>query len=186
MTVERSPLEKIEAAIPEEQQALKAASNQDAIERTQLEAQRESLKTQLDAPQLAYQQSVKELEDWSRKLAALVGTPESPETLRGLEARIAQIDGLPVTLAQRRQVRLALTGEIFDVLDEQRESRAKLFAPVQDLIQKNSLIRDEYKLQFLATLSGSADAFFFFFFFFFKDFVGWAGVGGCREAIGTG
>ena len=33
------------------------------------------------------------------------------------------------------------------------------FKPVQELIQGNSLIRDEYKLQFKAKLGGSMDAF---------------------------
>jgi ABC-type Mn2+/Zn2+ transport system ATPase subunit len=158
LTVERGPLDKIETEIPPEQQAVKAASSQDAVERSQLGVQQESLKNQLNAPQLAYQQNVMALDEWSRKLNALVGTPESPETLRGLEARIAQIDGLPARLTERKHRRMALTGEIFDVLDDQRQARAKLFAPVQDLIQTNSLIRDEYKLQFQATLSGSADA----------------------------
>ncbi|MGO4612369.1 hypothetical protein AB4142_39125, partial [Variovorax sp. 2RAF20] len=36
-------------------------------------------------------------------------------------------------------------------------ARESLFKPVQDLIHSNSLIRDEYKLQFQATLGGSAD-----------------------------
>lgn len=54
-------------------------------------------------------------------------------------------------------MRCNLTGEIFDVLEGQRKSRENLFKPVQDLIQGNSLIRDEYKLRFQATLGGSAD-----------------------------
>ncbi len=75
-----------------------------------------------------------------------------------MEARIVQIDGLPQKLAERKELRLKLTGDIFDVLNEQRQARAQLFQPVQDLIQRNSLIRDYYKLQFQATLSVSPDA----------------------------
>lgn len=37
-------------------------------------------------------------------------------------------------------------------------AREQLFKPVQDLIQGNALIREEYKLQFQATLGGSPDA----------------------------
>ena len=50
-----------------------------------------------------------------------------------------------------------MSGDIFDILDAQRRAREQLFKPVQDLILSNSLIRDDYKLQFQATLGGSAD-----------------------------
>lgn len=53
---------------------------------------------------------------------------------------------------------MQLSGEIFDTLDAQRHARAELFKPVQDLIQKNVLIREDYRLQFQATLAASADA----------------------------
>jgi AAA domain, putative AbiEii toxin, Type IV TA system len=74
-----------------------------------------------------------------------------------LQARIKQIDELPVRLDAHRELRSKLSGEIFDVLEAQRKAREDLFKPVQDLIQSNSLIREEYKLQFQATLGGSAD-----------------------------
>ena len=83
---------------------------------------------------------------------------DAPETLRGLEARIAQLDELPAQLVSKRDRRRRLIGEIFDALNAQREAREKLFKPVQDLIQGNQLIRDEYRLQFQATLGGSSDA----------------------------
>ena len=56
------------------------------------------------------------------------------------------------------KTRLNIVGKIFDVLNKQRLARAELFKPVQDLIQNNDLIRDEYKLQFQATLGGSVDS----------------------------
>ena len=64
---------------------------------------------------------------------------------------------LPKTLSESIKHRLKLSGEIFDILDAQRQARERLFKPVQDLIQENSLIREEYKLQFQATLGGSPD-----------------------------
>jgi ATPase subunit of ABC transporter with duplicated ATPase domains len=76
-----------------------------------------------------------------------------------LEARILQIEQLPQVLELRRTRRLQIAGEIFDTLESQRQARETLFKPVQDLIQSNSLIRDDYKLQFRATLGGSIEAF---------------------------
>jgi len=87
-----------------------------------------------------------------------MGAPDAPETLKGLQERIAQLDVLPKTHAERCSQRIKLAGEIFDILNAQRMARELLFKPVQDLIQGNSLIRDEYKLQFQATLGGSSDS----------------------------
>lgn len=42
-------------------------------------------------------------------------------------------------------------------MNAQRKAREELFKPVQDLIESNKLIRDEYRLQFQATLGGSSD-----------------------------
>lgn len=153
----QQPLDQLATSIPEEQAKLKLAAEGVGGEKTKLLADQATLKTKLNAPQLLYQQNLKSIEDWETKLAELTGTPDAPETLKGLQARIAQLDGLPDLLTSHRKQRAMLAGEIFDILDAQRKAREELFKPVQDLIQSNSLIRDEYKLQFQATLGGSAD-----------------------------
>ena len=43
------------------------------------------------------------------------------------------------------------------ILNEQRISREALFKPVQELIQSNALIRNEYKLQFQAEIKSNPD-----------------------------
>lgn len=158
LKITKQPLEQVTSTILSEQEALTAAGAKDAAAKANLQAEDVGLKAKLNAPQLAYQASVKALEEWMFKLNELIGTPDSPETLKGLETRIAQIEGLPAKLAERREHRLKLTADIFDVLHEQRQARAQLFQPVQELIQGNSLIRDDYKLQFQATLNVSPDA----------------------------
>ena len=158
LSVDSKPLDAVATSVPIEQQALVASIAKDAEARIKLLEAQAALGAKLNAPQLLYQQNLKALEEWAAKLAELTGVADAPETLKGLEARIAQLDNLPKTLSERRQERLKLSGEIFDILDGQRKARELLFKPVQDLIQGNSLIRDEYKLQFQATLGGSPDA----------------------------
>ena len=51
-----------------------------------------------------------------------------------------------------------MTADIFDSLNAQRKAREDLFKPVQDLIQSSTLIREDYRLQFQATLAASAEA----------------------------
>lgn len=125
--------------------------------RHELLAEQAAMKVKLNEPQLAYQQSLKLIEQWETKLQELTGAVDAPETLSGLEARIAQLDELPAQLVSKRERRRRMIGEIFDALNAQRAAREKLFKPVQDLIQGNQLIRDEYRLQFQATLGGSSD-----------------------------
>ena len=157
LTLNQQPLDQLATTIPAEQAKLKLAAEGVGSDKAKLLTDQTAFKAKLNAPQLLYQQNLKAIEGWESKLTELTGTPEAPETLKGLQARIAQLDSLPDLLISHREQRAKLAGEIFDILDAQRKAREELFKPVQDLIQSNSLIRDEYKLQFQATLGGSAD-----------------------------
>lgn len=158
ITSDSKPLDQLGAAIPAEQVALKADVDIAAQDKTKLQAEQVALNAKLNGPQLLYQQNLKTIKIWNDKLNELTGTHDAPDTLKGLQARIAQLDSLPQTLIVDTYHRLKLSGEIFDILNAQRRAREELFKPVQDLIQENSLIREEYKLQFQATLGGSADS----------------------------
>lgn len=133
-------------------------AEKDAKEKQQLLEKQVLCNAKLNEPQLRFQQSLKAMQTWQEKLAEMTGDDDVPDTLKGVEARIKQLDQLPAALLDRRTKRLKLSGEIFDILESQRKAREVLFAPIQTLIQNNKLIRDEYKLQFQATLGGSTDA----------------------------
>lgn len=155
LTVIVQPLDDIAGRATEEQSVLKQSTTKSAMEMDELLKRQSVLQTKLNAPQLLYQQSLQEIIAWTVRLGELTGSPDGPESLEGLKARIAQLDALPAALETLRANQATLVGEIFDTLNAQRQSRELLFKPVQDLIQNNSLIRDEYKLQFRATLGGS-------------------------------
>lgn len=123
-----------------------------------LAAKKQTLTAMLDAPQQQFEAYQRQLSDWNKKLAELNGSPTEPETKAGLGTRIAQLKVLPARFKELEDKRLNLSGEIFDTLNAQRHAREELFKPVQDLIQKNSMIREDYRLQFQATLAASADA----------------------------
>lgn len=158
LSVSPQILDEIAAKIPQEQQFLVEKSVQNEQAKQARHNEQTVLKTRLNEPQLLYQNSLKAIELWEEKLRDLTGAPDAPETLKGLENRIAQLDGLPELLKTKQGQRRNLTGDIFDILNAQRKAREDLFKPVQDLIQGNKLIIDEYKLQFQATLGGSSGA----------------------------
>lgn len=151
-------VEKFEASIPDENATLIKNLNSLNEQKIKLVSEQASLKTKLNEPQLQYQQSVLANQEWEIKLQILNGSADSPDTLIGIQTRLAQLEQLPTQLLDKKKARIVLVGEIFDALDSQRKSREELFKPVQDLIQSNKLIRVEYKLQFQATLGGSSDA----------------------------
>ncbi|CCB63357.1 TrlF family AAA-like ATPase [Hyphomicrobium sp. MC1] len=130
-----------------------AAATQGAIVEEQ-----KRLSKKLNEPQQKYQADVLALTQWQTALDVIEGSDTEPESLKGLQRRMAQIDELPTLLARQQTSRQQITRQIFLVLDEQRAAREALFAPLQQLIQSNSLIREEYKLQFQAKLLGSPEA----------------------------
>lgn len=139
------------------QKNLKESQEKLVVEIEALIVQKNELTAKLDAPQQQFESYQRQLVEWSKKLSELIGTPIEPETKSGIEARLAQIKELPAQLEELGNTRLKLSREIFETLDSQRKARAELFKPVQDLIQKNTLIREDYRLQFQATLAASAD-----------------------------
>lgn len=158
MKLNQLALDELEATLPREQHSLLEQATQNELLKHDLTNKQSALNATLDAPQLLYQQNLRAIALWETKLSDLTGHPDAPETLKGIENRITQLESLPAELIAKRAQRLNLSGEIFDTLNAQRKSREDLFKPVQDLIQGNKLIREEYKLQFQAVLGGSSEA----------------------------
>jgi ABC-type lipoprotein export system ATPase subunit len=159
VSIKTAPLDTAAVTAAEEQSKLVDQQQASKVARENFLEQQPPLKKKLNEPQQLYQKYLNELETWQKRRAEYIGTPAAPETYNGMTARLAQLDQLPADLQKKREARLKLTGEIFEILDSQRAARAALFEPVQKLIQSNSLIRDDYKLQFRADLGGVPDAF---------------------------
>ncbi len=157
LTYSEDSLDQLADKIHREQDTHVKAITKKTQSRSKLTVKQTTLKSKLNEPQKLYQQSLKAREAWQQKLRELTGAPDEPETLEGLKARIAQLGKLPNVLSDKQTQRLTLSSDIFDILNTQRKAREELFRPVQDLIQSNSIIRDEYKLQFQAALGGSPD-----------------------------
>lgn len=156
--IDNAPLEGRVTAITVKQAGLAHETEELANKKTELINQQATLSIKLNARQQEFELYQRRLADWTTKLNLLKGTPTEPETKIGLETRITQITLLPSELKELESKRIKLSNEIFESLNAQRKARETLFAPVQDLIQKNALIREDYKLQFQATLAASPEA----------------------------
>jgi ABC-type lipoprotein export system ATPase subunit len=151
-------LDEKSAVSTEKQAQLKSESERLSEDLKAHAEQQQGFAAKLNARQRQFEGYQRQLDDWSKKLADLTGAPTEPETKIGLETRIEQIKVLPLQRKELEAKRLQLSGEIFESLDAQRKAREDLFQPVQDLIQKNTLIREDYRLQFQATLAASVEA----------------------------
>lgn len=154
--IEKRPISDIEKAISSRDIELKTSMQKMDGEENSLKEQRTYFSSQLNAPQQEYQSYLEKLKLWTEKKAELEGSKELPDTLEGLKHRKKQLEQLPDRRRALSEQRKVLSGNIFDVLKEQKRKREALFEPVQALIQNNSLIRNEYKLQFSAELSITA------------------------------
>lgn len=158
LEIKTEMLEDRSSALAEQQVTLQVEASTLANDLAILEVEKKSHAAKLNARQQQFETYQHQLADWTKKLDALTGTPKDPDTKVGLETRLAQIKELPAKRAELQAARLQLTAEIFDSLDAQRKARENLFKPVQDLIRANDLIREDYRLQFQATLAASAEA----------------------------
>jgi ABC-type lipoprotein export system ATPase subunit/predicted metal-dependent phosphoesterase TrpH len=156
--IKTSALDKTSAELTTKQGELKTESELLAENLKTYTETQQGFTAKLNAPQQQFESYQRQLAEWNRKRDELIGSSTEPDSKVGLETRVDQIKALPGQLKELEAKRLQLSGEIFDTLDAQRRARAELFKPVQDLIQKNGLIREDYRLQFQATLAASADA----------------------------
>lgn len=147
----------VESSTSTREAALRSENKKLEVHELELVMKREPLSAKLNSPQKAYQNYLDQLKEWEEKNASVLGSRDLPDTLKGLEHRKQQLDNLPTQRESLQVERLKKAAQIFDLLNEQRANREMLFQPVQKLIQNNSLIRDEYKLQFKAELSSTAE-----------------------------
>lgn len=156
--IKQNILDERSAELSTKQNELKGETEKTSEELVGHVASQHGFTAKLNAPQQQFEAYQRQLAEWSKRRADLTGSPTDPETKIGLETRIEQIKMLPEQRKELEEKRSQLAGEIFGTLNSQRKAREELFKPVQDLIQKNSLIREDYRLQFQATLAASSEA----------------------------
>ncbi|PKA43239.1 ABC transporter [Rhizobium sullae] len=156
-STESSVLTALDTALQSEDIELIAALSKEADAARRLEEERTGHVAVLNEPQQKRQAYLNALTVWQNELEAIEGDEFSPESKIGIETRLTQLERLPEALAEKRAQREQVTKDIYSVLSAQREDRAELFAPLQELIKNNKLIREDYKLQFQANLGGSPE-----------------------------
>lgn len=107
----------------------------------------------LDAPNRAYQTYLTELAEWQEKRSKLEGTEVEPEALKGLNASLSALAGLPDRIGAARADQLRLVHEILAEKLAQAEVYRTLYQPVQQFIDSHQLARNKLRLEFRAELT---------------------------------
>jgi ABC-type lipoprotein export system ATPase subunit len=155
LSVNREPLTNLDAALHADLRKLDEQTSLHSSTLFQFAEERNSLTSILNEPEQRYQKYLIDIKAWQEVTVRLEGESTAPESRLGLVARLEQIESLPDMLLVEREKRDEITKEIFSVLLAQTNARSSLFGPLQNVIQQNDLIREEYRLQFVAKLDGS-------------------------------
>lgn len=113
----------------------------------------EDLRAKLDEPNRAYQQYLQELKDWEDKRRAIEGAPQYPNTVKGLEAQLADLDLLPEKIRELEGRREEITKEIFKVNERLLIVYQELYASVQKFIEEHPISVEHGALQFRASIA---------------------------------
>lgn len=155
--IDNKAITDIESTIALRSDEIKINNDKIAKNKELLNLRKGPLNSKLNEPQQLYQEFLEQFRVWEEKKIEIEGNKESPDTLIGLRYRKEQLDNLPSRRDELILKREGLSREIFDILEFKRKKREDLFNPVQDLIQSNALIRDDYKLQFRADLKTTTE-----------------------------
>lgn len=156
--ITRTELELVEKSIMNAITVMDSKIKMNQAVKQQIEIDKNSALIVLNEPQKRHQTYLEALRKWSFAVEEAIGDASIPDSKIGIETRIAQVKSLPTHLKELKKVRIELSRKIYNVLVDQRTARENMFVPVQELITSNSLISEEYKLQFQSKLTFFPDA----------------------------
>jgi energy-coupling factor transporter ATP-binding protein EcfA2 len=113
----------------------------------------EELRRKLSAPERRRQEYERALKAWQRTRAAILGSAEARDSIKGLEARREALAAIPTEAAAKRDERTTLVREIFGAKEKLVEEYERLYAPVQDFIDRHAVAREVEALSFSAAVS---------------------------------
>lgn len=109
------------------------------------------LQDQLTAPQEAYELYLRRKDDRDRRLREMVGTRDTPGSLKGLRAELASLDSLPGVHRDLIRQRDSLVVAIHELLVNEASQHADLYRPLQEYMERQQVPVD-YMLGVSTTL----------------------------------
>lgn len=112
-----------------------------------------AMKDQLDAPSKRYQNYLQKMRELQQRKEQIEGSDNTAGTLRYLEAQLKYIAAqLPAEIAAAKNARRALALKIHKCIGAVRDIYAELFAPVQQIIGQEMVIKEGFRLSFVSSI----------------------------------
>jgi ABC-type lipoprotein export system ATPase subunit len=112
------------------------------------------LESQLSAPQRAYQEYLATMAAWELARLALLGSEDTPGTIRFFEAQLRELAEIPGALRQLRRRRRRLSLEIYREKRRLQSHFERYYRPVQDFLTSHRLASSEqFRLTFSASIT---------------------------------
>lgn len=109
-------------------------------------------RAKLDEPQRRYQEYLHKQAEWQKRRLHIEGSVEESQSVKGLEASLSALVNLPDQIAKARERRSHIVCEIFQAKMDLLEDYRRLYAPVQNFIDKHPLSQNQGNLQFAASI----------------------------------
>src|SRR5258706_7787450 len=113
------------------------------------------MRGKLDEPGRRYEEFLHRSALWQTRRNAIEGAPNSPESLRGAEAALKDLEGLSEALNAKKAMRRGVAEQIFRIKAELLEEYRGLYAPVQKFIDEHPVGREQRDLGFAAAMAVS-------------------------------
>ena len=125
----------------------------DARRRNELSKRAEDLRRKLGEPQRRHQEYLRALANWEKQEAEIVGAASEPKSVKGLQARVAELDKLPERASAKRDEREELVREIFAAKSKLLDSYRELYRPVQGFVAEHPVAQEVSELSFDAVIA---------------------------------
>jgi energy-coupling factor transporter ATP-binding protein EcfA2 len=118
--------------------------------RAEVSAEADRLRRLLDEPQRRYQEYERAVAQWRRRGQEIQGSSDKPDSIAGLEAKLAALDDIPAEVAAATANRNGITAQIFTAKEELLREHRHLYGPVQKLIDQRPVADEVTALSFSA------------------------------------
>jgi energy-coupling factor transporter ATP-binding protein EcfA2 len=125
----------------------------DARKREEASKRADELRKKLAEPQRRHQEYLRALANWKNQVAQIEGSAEEPKSVKGLEARLTELTGLPAKAEAKREERARLVEEIFAAKSELLDSYRELYRPVQEFMAEQGFTEEVSALSFDAEIA---------------------------------
>lgn len=115
--------------------------------------QADKLRLALDEPQRRFQEYRRKLSGWETQEKEILGSPQDPKSVKGLEAIQEGLTQIPAQAAEKIDQRETLVRQIFSAKLEVIAAYESLHRPVQEHIDRHDLALEDNSLSFSAAIN---------------------------------